>query len=270
MKHPVRSRPAARWCALALGGLTVVAPCRADEGPLTTDRPDFSESTEVVGPGRFQIETSVVSERDTSGGTTVRTRTTPTLFRLGLDERWEARLETDGFARSHTSTGTAADASGFADIELGVKWHQQSGDEATGAPGMAWLLHVGLATGTQAFRGPGTRPSLRYVVEWDLPQGWSLGLMPGVFSDRNAAGQRYAGGIFAATLGKSLSSRWQAFAELAGQQLAARSNGGNVVSFDTGVAWLANDDLQFDLSLYRGLNANTPEVQWDVGLSARF
>ena len=257
---------------VALAALAGPLAARAGEA-ISTDRPDLVESSDVVGRGRFEIETGYVSERNAAGSIKSRTQTTPTLLRYGVSDTLELRAETDGFVRSRTedlASGSTLRERGFSDVSLGLKWHTQDADEKAGTPSMAWLLRVDIDSGSRAFRGQGLRPSLRAVAEWELPNDFSVGLMPGLVLDRNAEGKRFVAGIFAVTLVKELAPRWHGFVELAGKQLASRRNGGSVVSFDTGVAYLVTDSLQLDFSVARGLTADSPDLQWGVGVSVRF
>ena len=256
-------------CALAASTLVPQA-ANAFEDALATDRPDFVESSKVVGTGRFQIETSVAHERDARDMRT-RLSSTPTLLRIGVSDTLELRLESDGALRLRVDdAGGRTSERGSADVAFGVKWHTQDGDEATQRPGIAWLLHVDADTGSGEFRGQGLRPSLRMVAEWELPGGYSFGVMPGVFLERNASGKRYAGGIFAVVAGKSFTDRTRGFVELSGQQLGSRENGGNVITADVGLAFLVTDSVQIDTAVSRGLNKNTPDYSWTIGLSVRF
>ncbi len=262
--------PCLRHAALA-AALSASALAHAADDTISTDRPDFVESSDIVGPGRFQVETGLTADRHAADGVTVRTLTTPTLFRLGIGETTELRLETDGWTHERTTdraAGTTLTEHGWSDLSFGIKWHVLDGAGST--PGVAWLLHVEPATGSAAFRGAGLRPSLRAAIEWDLPQEFSLGLMPGVYVDRNDAGQRFAGGIFAVTLGKEWSPRWHSFLELAGQQLASKANGGSVVTLDTGLAFVATPTLQFDVEVSRGLTSAAPDLESGVGVSIKF
>ena len=238
---------------------------------LSTDRPDFVESSDVVGPGHLQIETGFSKERDSSAGIKTRTRTTPTLLRLGLTEALELRAESDGrtSVRTTDSFGTSKET-GWSDASLGFKWRMQEGDAEKGTAGIAWLAHFDLDSGSSAFRGKGVRPSLRTVAEWDLPHDMSIGVMPGIALDRRADGQRFASGILAVTLGKAWTSAWRTYVEIAGQQLVSKRNGGSVVTFDTGLTYLVNDALQLDLSLQRGITRESPDFAWGVGASIRF
>lgn len=253
----------------ALAGLLAwgIAPARAEE-PIATDRPDFVESSDTVGRGRAQIETSLAWERDRAKGTRTTLLSTPTLLRLGVSEDWELRLESDGRQRQRTRAA-ALDTTqqGWADASLGVKWHMRDGEGA--APGVAWLLHADLDSGSAAFRGEGMRPSVRVVMEWELDENWSAGLMPGLAWEK-ANGNRYAAGIFGAVLGRSLSETTRVFAELALPHIAAGRHGGTQATFDFGAAWLLTSDVQIDLSAARGLNHRTPDWSAGIGLSVRF
>jgi hypothetical protein len=247
----------------------LVGPASAKD-ELVTDRPDVSESSEVVGKGRYQIETSVVSARDDAAGTRVRTLNTPTLLRIGIAEQFELRVESDGYTRLRADGAAPVRASGMADTALGIKWHMQDGDDDDWVPSVAWLLHADFATGARTFRGQGVRPSLRMVAEWELPQGWSVGAMPGVFGDRNEAGQRYTAGLLALVLGKDFTEQWRGFVELSADQLAPARHGGNVTSWDAGVAYVLNKDVQLDFSISRGISKSAVDSNWGVGLSVRY
>lgn len=259
------------YFALVAAALAVAAAAPAQaKDEIVTDRPDVSESSEVVGKGRFQIETSLVSQRDEAAGTRVRTLNTPTLLRIGIAEQFELRVESDGYTRLRADGAVPLRASGMADTALGVKWHMQDGDDDDHVPSVAWLLHADFATGAKAFRGQGVRPSLRVVAEWELPQGWSVGAMPGVFSDRNEAGERYSAGLLALVLGKDFTPQWRGYVEYSLDQWAATRHGGKVSSWDAGVAYVLNKDLQLDFSFSRGISQSAVDASWGLGLSVRY
>lgn len=267
-------RRSSRFVPLLVAAAAAGLPCAAwAEDPIATDRPDFVESSSVVGRGRLQIESGLSFERDAQPGSKTRTRSTPMLWRMGVSDAFELRVESDGFLRSRTldtATGITDKVRGFGDASLGLKWHMQDGDEKTGSPSIAWLAHVDVDSGSQAFRGHGARPSLRMVAEWELPQDFSFGVMPGLVLDRRDDGGRFTAGILAATLGKEWSPKWKSFVEVAGQQLTSRRNGGSVVTFDAGASYLVTPSVQLDVSLARGLTRQSPDLSWGAGLSVRF
>lgn len=247
--------------------ITCGAAC-ADE-PISTDRPDFVESSATVGAGRWQLETSAAWERDRVDGATTTTWSTPTLLRVGLGEQWELRFETDGWQHARLlDGGAAANASGMGDLALGVKYHIAHAGPAGAS--MAWLLHADLASGATRFAGHGVRPSLRLAAEWDLPHDDGLGVMAGVVHDSDDAGRRFDAGILAVTFGHAWTPRLRGFVEVAGQQLAARAHGGDIVTFDTGATWRLDTDTQLDVAASVGLSSPAPDRALTVGWSRRW
>jgi len=197
-----------------MGGLLCLIVCSTAQAkePIATDRPDFVESSDIVGRGRFQIKTSIAFERDKGTGYSSRVHSTPTLLRWGVSEDWELRLESDSAIRQQiTEAGISSRQRGTADVTQGGKWHWRDGDEDSGTPGLAWLVHVNLDSGSTAFRGQGPCPSLRMVAERELPGGWSAGAMPGIYQDRNENELRFTGAILAGVLGKSLTDSLRGF-----------------------------------------------------------
>lgn len=245
---------------------------QADEkDQIVTDRPDFVESSNVVGAGRFQIETSVALDRHKANGIKERSYSTPTLLRFGLSDTVEARIETDGRMRVVTDdlyTGQRATENGYADVSVGIKWHVA---DAQGAlPSMGVLAHVDLDSGSSAFRATGKGGSLRLAAEWELPDDLSLGVMPGIAWQHDDSGARYSSGIFGIVLGKEWNERFRSFIEYSAPQIAKGRHGGSVTTFDIGAAYLLTDTVQVDTALSRGLNKNTPDWSWTVGLSIKF
>jgi hypothetical protein len=248
-------------CGVLLGGTAA----RAEEA-LSTDRPDFVESSDVVGRGRLQLETSFAAERDKVDGVRITRRSLPTLLRIGMADDWELRFETEGPTRV---SGAGERVSGMSDISVGIKWHAQDGSEEAGRPGTAWLVDAELPTGSRALRGDGVRPAVRYVAEWELPHDAAVGVMAGAAIDRED-GRRQPYGILAVTTSRPLAPDWRGFVELAGQRLASTRNGGNVVTFDFGLVWRITPDLQLDTAFAVGANRNAPDLGWTLGVSARF
>ncbi|MES2739331.1 MAG: transporter [Pseudomonadota bacterium] len=252
--------------ALALAGAGALA---GEPDKIVTDRPDFVESSDVVGRGRVQIETSVALERLREDGGRERTRSTPSLLRVGLGDSLEARLETDGRMVTRSEQGgIGLRQAGYADLALGLKWHVL--DAAAGAPSLGLLLHADLDTGSPAFRGQGVRPSLRLVAEWALPGELALGVMPGLAWENNEAGERYLSGIAGVVLGKTWTPRWRSFVELSAPRIARAADGGSLLSVDMGAAYLLSDSWQVDTAVSRGLRRTTPDWSWTVGVSAKF
>lgn len=255
-----------KMMALLLFTLPLLA--KADDA-IIPDRPGLVESSKTVGAGRFQLETSFALDRDNTDGIRQRTYYTPTLLRFGLGETLEARIETDGRMRVVTSTGnTRQIENGYADLALGVKWHVA---DAQGArPSMALLAHLDLDSGSSAFRAAGKGGSLRLTSEWELDDDWGLGVMPGLAWQRDDQGGHYASGIFGIVLNRQLNQRGSAFISYSAPQIARGRHGGVMTTVDAGGTWLLTNAAQLDTALSRGLNHNTPDWSWTVGLSLKF
>lgn len=110
----------------------------------------------------------------------------------------------------------------------------------------------------------------RTVAEWELPNDFSLGIMPGLLRDTNDAGKHFTAGIFAVTLGKGWTDNFRTFIEVAGQQLTSNKNGGSVVTYDAGMAYLLSPTMQIDTAISIGVNDHTPDRLWTVGFSIKF
>jgi hypothetical protein len=260
--------------AAILCGLAATTARAGDDEPIATDRPDFVESSQVVGKGRLQLETSLQWERQRGDDLHTRTLSMPTLLRIGVGESTELRIETDGrnvIHASDPSSGAPATLAGWADTAVGLKWHlaDQQGEGFGAAPSLGVLLHADLPSGSRELRGHGVRPSLRLAAEWELPGGYSFGVMPGLAQESDEQGKRYGYGILAATVGKEFSERLRGFVELAAPQIARVSHGGTQASFDTGLAYLVNKDCQVDVSLVHGINRRSPDLALAFGLSLR-
>lgn len=266
-----RSMGAMSIALLALSGVSAYAQETSKSEPIATDRPDFVESGQVVGKGRFQFETGLNFDRSKVDGVTLKSLSNSALLRFGIADTLEFRIETDGFIRATASGfGSSLSQNGFGDTALGVKWQMQDSDEASGRPAIAWLIHADMASGSKEFRGQGTRPSVRAVFEWELADDASFGIMPGIMLNRNDDGKRYTMGILAATYSRPLTDGWRGFVELSGQQIQSRANGGNVTTFDFGVSHLISNDVQVDAWVSKGLSKAAPDIAAGVGFAIRF
>lgn len=256
--------------AALLGGVQLPAGAAEAESAIATDRPDFVESSAVVGKGVFQLETSLAYERDTRSGGDVHAWTTPTLLRFGITDSLELRLETDAFtAQRSIANGQGTTVNGFADTSLGFKWHMTD-ETDSGRPSTALLVHVDVDSGSAEFRRNGLAPSVRAVAEWTLSSGFSFGAMAGVVWDRAENSENFQSGILAATVGKTFTSQLRGFVELAGRSLTKRSFGGNNITLDAGLAYAVDRDTQLDIAIAVATNRETPDHAVTIGFSKRF
>ena len=251
--------------AIAVAAYAIAIPATAaGDDPIATDRPDFVESSAVVGKGRMQVEASVAVDRTSGNGERETVWSTPTLLRFGVSDTIELRMESDGAIRQRTSApGSTTTERGYGDVSLGVKWHAM--DARDRLPSVAVLLHADLSTGSAAFRDEGTRPSARVVAEWELDNDMSLGVMPGIGYEKQYGGKMF--GILGLVVGKAWNDRLRSFFEVSSPHIARSANGGSEASLTVGSAYLVSNNVQVDTALSRGLNSRTADLSLTFGLS---
>ena len=255
-------------CLALLAWLPVQA--QEKDEPISPDRPDFIESSETVGRGRVEFETSFLSERERGEGEREHTLSMPTLLRIGIGDAVELRIESEGRTVRHTrelESGERSTLAGYDDTAIGLLWHVADGEGKR--PSVGVLVDAQLPTGSKALRGKGVRPSLRVVGEWELPGDMELGVMPGVALERREETGRYTYGLLGVVLEKQFGARLRGIAELAMPQIASSRHGGTEASLGVGAVYLLTNDCAIDTMFSRGLNSRTPYASWTVGLSFR-
>lgn len=255
---------------MVLGLFSIVLPAFAVD-VISPDRPGFADGTKVVGKGRFQLETGLQYERDSNDGLLIYGTSTPSLFRIGINDSLELRISSDGWMRQSQSMQNAAQkTSGVGDSSLGLKWRLMDANESLSAPSIALIANMDFATGSKTFRGDGARPSLKAVAEWELSDEITFGSLIGVYSEKNSLGKKYTGAMVSASLSGSINEQWGTFLDVAAEKLMAKKNGDKVLTVGTGLTYLMNQDVQIDFSVTKGLTSAAPKTQVGMGLSIRF
>ena len=253
---------------LALGMLFAAAAV-AQEGwsgldePLTTDRPDFTESTSTIPRGHFQIE----------GGTTVTrvedvdsTSFGELLVRIGTGERWETRLSA-GYARVETPFD---EFSGLEDPSVGIKvrFTDDAGELGPGQPAASLIVLTSIPAGDEELTDDEWVPEGKLALAWELTPRFSLSsnlnyayLVDG--DERlHQLGATLSGGL-------SLTDRLGAYLEWYGFS-EETEDGPSTHYVNSGVTWLINNDLQVDARVGTGLNDADPDWCVGVGAGVRF
>jgi hypothetical protein len=256
------ARRAAARRATILGALlatVLLAPgaATAQDDPLVTDRPDFTESATTVAPGRFQLEGGVTF---TDAGATDELAVGELLGRLGLTDRLELRLGAPSYLE--VDAPGAAGADGFDDASLGLKarlWPAGAG----GRPEAALIVATSLPTGDEEVGGGDALvPEAVLALAWELAPDLGLGVNLGAASPRDG-GDRYAQAFASAALGWAATDRLGLFAELYG--FSEEHDGGDPTAYaDAGATWSLGPDHQLDARLGTGLSGT--EVDWFVGV----
>lgn len=250
-----------RLCGLSVlvvpfvGGTEALAQSgvRTDVPEIVTDRPDFTESSEVIPRGWLQFESGVSLEDDSA----MRAFGAPAaLLRIGLGHRAELRLGAEGFLSE--SVGDLRH-SGRSDTEVGAKF--KVFDQATRGFDFALLPIVSLPTGAAGFSSGGVDPTLK--VKWgrNLPSGFGLTGNVNV-SSLSEDGSRFHQEAVSVSLGHDLAFGWGGYAEFYGFTKMSAVDGAGV-TFNGGVSRLIGRRVQVDIEAGRGLTSAAAD--WFVG-----
>jgi hypothetical protein len=205
--------------------------------PINADRPGLADAAAVVGKGALQIESGLQWEmREDEDAFFL-----PTLFRVGLTRRIEARVEgntvTSVFVANQRRTGLAP-------ISFGAKVGIVLADDNT--PGVSLIGRVVPKWGTNGFAGNHTVGDVRVAVDWDVSEHWSINPNAGwVWSDSDLTS--FATGMFALTIGFAPRPAVSLFVDTLVLQ-REREDGSASNVWDAGVAYIPRQNWQFDVS----------------------
>lgn len=262
--HPGNHRLPA-LVAVMLTVLSAVASpsAEAQEEALVTDRPDFTESTASVRPGRWQIETGYTYEEVERQELH---NLGEALLRIGLTELVELRLELPSYV---DQSGPLGDARGLGDAAIGFKLETAAGSDEPRflEPAMALLVSTTLPTGDSEIGEPHLQPSVLLALDWAVSDRLGVGSNVGL-SYASADGEQFAEASFSVALGADLRGDWGGFLEYFA--FFPESAGGDPTHFvDGGVTYLLSNDFQLDLRLGTEIGGET-DLFAGVGLAYRW
>ncbi len=254
---------------LALPILIACAPATAEVPELVTDRPDQTESSVTVTPGRIQIEAGWTHAATEAGGVTASSDAAPeTLVRIGLTPWLEGRLIYGGYGIERMTPGGET-GSGSNDMAVGLKFHLAA--EASPLPEIALNVHTGLPVASSGRSSGRFDPDFRVMLAHSLPADFSVGYNVGAAwsTAEEAPGDRDTTAVaeYTLTVGKGLTDSLGMFVEIFGD--AAFHGGPPTTTFDGGFTWGLLPNLQLDLAGGVGLSAAAEDWFAGLGISIR-
>ena len=221
---------------------------------LVTDRPDQTESSVVVPPGYFQLETGW----GITGKAGDHTQEFPsTLFRIGIIPSVELRVGINGHAWE-----TAESFPRPEDGELGAKFHLW--------PEGGWIPEAGLLFSVSVPRR--ADPALRLALSHNLSDRISFAYNLGASWESEADGDQDLDRLsvfqYTATLGLGLNGRTGAFVEVFGD-LPMSAEGDPEHLLDGGLTYLLRDNLQLDAFAGVGLSQDADDWIAGAGITLR-
>lgn len=253
---------------LAIVAITIPAMAQQPDQPdgaLITDRPDATESPSLIRKGYLQVETGGFYTDSEENGIDVKETTfNTTLLRFGLLDNLELRLGLDTRRTQFEIDGreVADDQSGTSPLLLGAK--VGIAQENGWMPQIALLGHLSLpVTASSDYQPESTAMDFRFAFNHTLSDRSGLAYNLGARIDADDPELKY---IYTLAYGYSLTDKIGTYIEVYGD-FPEDSSANHL--WDAGFTYLANDDLQFDVTFGSGFTTGQ-NLLLSAGLSYRF
>ena len=247
-----------------------------DVQPIVTDRPDFTESTSVVGSKVFQIEMGYTFTSDREGQERLTDHTAPELLlRIGIHDKVELRLGWEGFSatefneRVRNDVGRTIDqqshSDGATDLSLGFKVHMLDQDGLN--PDFGVIVALSVPTGSRDKTSGDVVPEVKWLWAYDLSDRWSLAGNINFAVPTSEEG-RFFQTASSISLAYGVNDWLGAYVEYFGFYPADR--GTDCAHYaNGGLTFGINPDLQFDIRAGWGLNEEADDFFAGVGMAYR-
>jgi hypothetical protein len=238
-------------------------------GEMVTDRPDQSESTNIVPPGYVQIEGGASYDKYTDDDFYGKYEASYTsisgLIRIGVFPNMELRIAPEysvynseiSFPGFPTFTSKV---DGLNPLVIGTKIRIL--EETESLPGLAFLFHVDFPDlASKKFKGGYSTPEVRVALSNQLTDRFSLGVNGGAMFDM---GTRQTVGLYTIAVGADITNKLGGFFELYGFFHGESSH-----FLDGGLTYSFMENLQADISGGVGLSEYTSDYFIGGGLTVR-
>lgn len=229
---------------------------------IRTGRPGQAIGPFAVGQYVFQTQTGIDANRFDLHGTSVSgSDLTPnTVLRFGVTRQFEINgalaYRTDKFTRGDTT----ARSHGVSTVSIGTRINVTEGHAKLPAVGVQVSLKLPVVA--EPYNPSYIAPRAMLIAATPVTARTSLLGNVGIDYNGNDA---QPVGVFVANVGYSLSNAWSAFAESYG----TFGSGASAHYWDTGIAWMVNEHLQFDAYGGFGDNGGRRESFVSAGVSWR-
>lgn len=257
-----------------------------DEDPrLVTDRPHFSEASNLVGLGRIQLETGYSLFRDHDEGPVIATHPLPgpppgqvvtthsfpePLLRMGILADWfEFRLGYN-FLVETTSDSIAGRSvlRGSDDMYVGAKLALT--EQAGWLPEMALFPQMRVPTGSPAFTSKQVLPGFNLAYSWKVNDLIEIECNTQMNRRHEDGDHFYTEAIQTVNIEYDLSRRWGAFTEWIVFVPSGAVSAQTQHYFHGGFVYFVTNNVQLDIHSAVGLNKAADDLAFTgVGFSIR-
>jgi hypothetical protein len=248
------------------------------KGPISTDRPGFSDSANLVPRGHIQIESGYTYTYDSEHGTRINDHSAPQLaFRTGLTDWMELRIQWAGYSWSkiHTddfktqggrtiSRDTHED--GAYDMNLGFKFPIVK--QGCWWPTISVIPSLYVPSGSDNKSANNVVPELKFPWNYAINDCWTVyGSVLGRVPDGDR-GQFYQTAVTLAG-GYKINDCISVYLEYLGiYKTAPGQDCTHLLS--TGPVFKITDNISLDTRVSCGLNEQAPDFQASIGFGIRY
>ena len=232
--------------------------------PVAADRPDFSEGTEHIAPGHWQVEAGATYAQE---GDVTSVNVGELLTRVGLTPRLELRFV--GNSVVHTRVGHGPWRWDREDALLGFKFGiLDASEHPSWTPAFSIIVGSSLPSGTRDLQAPHAQPEVKLLAAWVIDK--RVTLTSNVNYARAYTGTRSIDEYStSASFGFTLTERVGAFAEMFA--FAPRDGSGQLRKFaNSGMSFRLSPDLQLDARIGAGPSTKTGDHFVGVGVVRRW
>lgn len=228
--------------------------------PLSTDRPDTTESAYTVDAGRYQFEMEIAAwakdgrERELTLG--------ELNAKVGLDKSTDLQVVLPLY------TQVRGGDEGFGDIEVRLKRNLWGNDG--GSTALAVMPFIKLPTAHDDLGNGEYEGGLIVPFAFDGPAEWSCSVMAeaDIEADEDGSGHHFTG-VLSATTSHAVTENTATFFELVGVY-SAESGADAEAYFNTGMTWAVTPTWQLDGGVRLGLTDASTDFTPFLGLSTKF
>lgn len=230
---------------------------------IQPDRPDQTESPNIIPVKTFQFEAGFVYEADKNNGGTVKNLSYPSaLLRYGMLSNLELRMEIENTKSDFETGGQTTSVSGIKPISLGLKVNVL--EEKGILPAAGIIINFSLPNAaSKELKSNNLGSSINFAFENSITDKLSLGYNLGSSWDGNTT---EANVFYSMSLGYSICKCVSAFVE--GYGFMPENTSSNH-RFDFGVSLFPLKNFSLDASAGFGITKNAPDYFINGGFSLR-
>lgn len=261
-------------CVATMPALAQTTP-DPDLRPFCADRPGKGTPTCILDMGRWQAEVGLVDgARQSNDAFKAEGWAYGDLFfRYGLTPTTELQFGITPWTRekiTDRATGDSETADGVSDIQIGFR-HSLANPDGSGVS-VALAGFITAPTGSRDVRGDGIEGGVVLPIALPLNDDWGLSLSPeiDIVADSDGEG-RHAAYTMVAGVGRGF-GQWALVAEIWVSHDDDPIEATTQSTFDPTAVWTppSMPDAQLDFGLNFGLNDDSPDVEFGVGVARRF